>query len=58
MPKNKKFFNTAGVVNPENHYFLPHRLDWKQLTKFIEKNTISSFTLLDKVVKQQRLSSL
>ena len=32
-----KFFNTVGVINPENHYFLPRRLDWVQLTEFIER---------------------
>jgi len=35
--KRERFFNTAGVVNPEKHYFLPHRLDWQQLLNFIEK---------------------
>lgn len=32
-----RFFNTVGASNPKDHYFLPHRLDWKQLTDFIEK---------------------
>lgn len=32
-----KFFNTVGVIDPERHYFLPQRLNWKQLTEFIEK---------------------
>jgi len=32
-----KYFNTVGPINPQNHYFLPHRLDWNQLTDFIEK---------------------
>jgi hypothetical protein len=32
-----KFFNTVGVIDPERHYFLPRRLDWEQLTEFIER---------------------
>ncbi len=32
-----KFFNTVGKIDPEEHYFLPHRLDWAQLENFIEK---------------------
>ncbi len=32
-----KFFNTVGRINPEEHYFLPHRLNWAQLEDFIEK---------------------
>jgi len=32
-----RFFNTVGSINPENHYFIPHRLDWEQLEDFIEK---------------------
>lgn len=31
-----KFFNTVGPINPKIHYFLPHRLDWGELTQFIE----------------------
>ena len=38
MEKRKKFFNTEGAINPEKHYFLPHRLNWKQLIGFIEKD--------------------
>ncbi len=37
MSKNKRFFNTVGAINPKDHYFLPQRLDWNQLTGFIEK---------------------
>ncbi|MBM3198015.1 MAG: ATP-binding protein [Chlamydiae bacterium] len=37
MPRGKRFFNTVGVTNPEDHYFIPHRLDWKQLVALIEK---------------------
>ncbi len=37
MVKNKKFFNTAGLINPEDHYFVQHRLSSKQLLDFIEK---------------------
>jgi hypothetical protein len=37
MVKNEKFFNTVGAINPEDHYFLPHRLNWQQLKDFIEK---------------------
>ena len=32
-----KFFNTVGPINPEKHYFLPHRLDWDQLNVFVER---------------------
>jgi len=32
-----KFFNTVGITLPDKHYFLPHRLDWNQLTNFIDK---------------------
>lgn len=32
-----KFFNTVGVIDPQRHYFLPRRLDWEQLTEFIER---------------------
>ena len=37
MSKNARFFNTVGAINPDKHYFLPHRLNWKQLEDFIEK---------------------
>ncbi len=37
MSKNEKFFNTVGAINPEDNYFIPHRLDWNQLTNFIKK---------------------
>ena len=37
MSKQAKFFNTVGTINPEKHYFIPHRLNWEQLTDFIEK---------------------
>lgn len=37
MPKNEKFFNTVGAIDPKKHYFLPHRLDWNQLKEFIRK---------------------
>ncbi|MBM3198177.1 MAG: hypothetical protein FJZ58_02840 [Chlamydiae bacterium] len=37
MPKIGKFFNTVGAADPKKHYFSPHRLDWKQLLDFIEK---------------------
>ncbi len=32
-----KFFNTVGRIDPKEHYFLSHRLDWDQLEDFIEK---------------------
>lgn len=32
-----KFFNTVGAIDPKQHYFLPHRLDWEQFTEFIER---------------------
>ncbi len=37
MSKNERFFNTVGAINPHKHYFIPHRLDWTQLTDFIKK---------------------
>ena len=37
MQKNERFFNTVGAINPKDHYFIPHRLDWNQLTDFIKK---------------------
>ena len=37
MPENERFFNTVGVTNPKNHYFISHRLDWDQLEGFIKK---------------------
>src|SRR3990167_870071 len=37
MPKNERFFNTVGAINPSEHYFLPRRLDWDQLEEFIKK---------------------
>ena len=37
MQKKERFFNTVGAINPSNHYFLPHRLDWEQLEEFIRK---------------------
>ena len=58
MPKNERFFNTVGVCKPEDHYFLPHRLDWEQLIEFIKKN-ITLFCMLPvKVEKQQPLLNL
>ncbi len=37
MSKSEKFFNTVGAINPKDHYFIPHRLDWNLLTDFIKK---------------------
>ena len=37
MAENRKFFSTAGVVNPDKHYFIPHRLDWSVMMNYIEK---------------------
>ena len=37
MTEGKKFFNTVGAINPQKHYFIPHRLNWDQLIDFIEK---------------------
>jgi len=28
-----RFFNTAGPVNPEDHYYVPGRLDEQELTE-------------------------
>lgn len=32
-----KFFNTTGPVNPDHHYFIPHRLDWAEVMELIER---------------------
>jgi AAA domain-containing protein len=32
-----RYFNTVGVTDPKDHYFLPHRLNWQQLEEFIQK---------------------
>ena len=32
-----RYFNTVGAIDPKKHYFLPHRLNWKELIGFIEK---------------------
>ena len=37
MAKQERFFNTVGSIIPEDHYFLPHRLNENQLMEFIEK---------------------
>lgn len=37
MSKNERFFNTVGAINPQKHYFIPHRLNWDLLTDFIKK---------------------
>ena len=37
MSKQERFFNTVGAINPKDHYFLPHRLNWAHLTDLIKK---------------------
>lgn len=32
-----KYFNTTGPINPEQHYYIPHRLNWDQLKSYIQK---------------------
>lgn len=32
-----RFFNTAGPVRPDEHYFIPHRLDWSEVLNLIER---------------------
>ncbi len=32
-----KFFNTAGLINPKIHYFIPHRFDEHELKTLIEQ---------------------
>ena len=32
-----KFFNTAGPIIPEKHYFVPHRLDMEEIFGLIER---------------------
>lgn len=32
-----RFFNTAGPINPEDHYYVPHRLDEARLFQLIEQ---------------------
>jgi hypothetical protein len=33
---NKKIFCIAGPINPDFHYFIPHRLDWDNLHRLIQ----------------------
>lgn len=35
--KMMRFFNTAGPVNPDEHYFIPHRLDTGEIYDLIER---------------------
>ena len=37
ITKQERFFNTVGAIDPREHYFLPHRLDWDELKDLIEK---------------------
>ena len=37
MGKSEKFFSTAGAVNPEDHYYIPHRLDRQLMLSFVKK---------------------
>src|ERR1700761_2117881 len=30
-----RFFNTAGPINPQDHYYVPHRLNEKELFQLI-----------------------
>lgn len=32
-----KFFNTAGPVNPEKHYYVPHRFNEKEIRELIDQ---------------------
>src|SRR5207245_2095010 len=32
----KRVFCIAGPINPERHYFIPHRLDWVELHRLME----------------------
>ncbi len=32
-----RFFNTAGPINPKDHYYVPHRLDEEMLLQLIEQ---------------------
>ena len=32
-----RFFNTAGPVNPKDHYYVPHRLDEALFLQLIEE---------------------
>src|SRR5690349_14969825 len=32
-----KFFNTAGPINPEDHYYIPHRLNEAEVRSLIEQ---------------------
>lgn len=34
-----KFFNTAGPINPDDHYFIPGRLDEKVINRLIEQKS-------------------
>lgn len=33
-----KFFNTAGPIDPEKHYFIPHRLNEPEIRQLIDQN--------------------
>lgn len=32
-----RFFNTEGPIKPDEHYFVPHRLNWEEIFDLIEK---------------------
>ena len=32
-----KFFSRNGPIQPNIHYFIPHRLDWDRLKEFIHR---------------------
>ena len=32
-----RFFNTAGPIRTQDHYFIPHRLDWGEVSELIER---------------------
>src|SRR5437868_1134342 len=38
MSKSEKFFNIAGPVLPEIHYFLPQRLDAQKISELISRH--------------------
>lgn len=32
-----RFFNTCGPIRPEEHYYIPNRLDWDEILNLIER---------------------
>ena len=37
MNSTRRFFNTEGPIDPQEHYYVPHRLDEARLMQLIEQ---------------------